>query len=343
MSVYEIDPLRDPRWIELLERDSRASIFHHPTWLQALGATYGYAPIVLTTSAPGHRMLNGVAFCRVNSWLTGCRMVSLPFSDHCDPLCESYELQEILNFAQTQIQLRNLRYIELRPVTASLSENGASASERFAFHVIDLRPSGPTIFKSFHKNSIRMMIQRAERERLVYEQGSDDQLLKKFYHLFVMTRRRHGVPPSPLRWFRNIVRYLGSRAQVRLASKGHDPVAAIFTLTFGQKMVYKYGASDPRFNKLGATPFLLWKAIEEAKGEGIAQFDLGRSDLGNQGLIRFKDHLGSIRTSLTYWKLPMSAQPTRSSRRFELARRFLLHAPSSIQIGIGSLFAKHMG
>lgn len=225
MSVYEVDPLQDPRWIELLERDSRASIFHHPTWLEALRVTYGYAPVVLTTSPPDHRMLNGVAFCRVNSWLTGCRMVSLPYSDHCDPLSQPHELQEILKFAQTQIQIQNLRYIELRPVTASLSENGASESEGFAFHFIDLRPSSPTIFKSFHKNSIRMMIQRAQRERLVYEQGTDDQLVKKFYHLFVMTRRRHGLPPSPFRWFRNIIRHLGDRAQVRLASKGDDPVA----------------------------------------------------------------------------------------------------------------------
>jgi hypothetical protein len=120
-------------------------------------------------------------------------------------------------------------------------------------------------------------------------------------------------------------------------------VAAIVTLKFGKTMVYKYGASDSRFNNLGGTPFLFWKAIEEAKAEDLHALDLGRSDLNNDGLIRFKDHLGSTRTSLSYWKLPMSAQPTRSSHRFELARRFLLHAPSSIQIGVGSLFAKHMG
>jgi len=87
--VYEIDPLWDPRWQALLARDSRASIFHHPSWLDALRRTYGYQPTVLTTTPPGGELTNGVVLCRVDSWLTGRRMVSLPFSDHCEPLAES--------------------------------------------------------------------------------------------------------------------------------------------------------------------------------------------------------------------------------------------------------------
>jgi hypothetical protein len=32
-----------------------------------------------------------LVFCRVRSWLTGRRSISLPFSDHCEPLVESHE------------------------------------------------------------------------------------------------------------------------------------------------------------------------------------------------------------------------------------------------------------
>ena len=87
---YEIDPLRDERWASLVESHPHASVFHSNNWLKALRSVYGYEPVVMTTCPPGARLTNGLVFCRVNSWLTGRRLVSLPFSDHCEPLIGSH-------------------------------------------------------------------------------------------------------------------------------------------------------------------------------------------------------------------------------------------------------------
>lgn len=342
--VYEVDPLQDARWLSLIERDPRASIFHHPGWLRALSRTYGYEPVVFTTSAPDEPLTNGVVFCQVNSLLTGRRLVSLPFSDHCEPLTQPHELQTILQLLQERMDRDGLRYVELRPLQSCPDSEAVCQSEKFAFHTIDLRPPAADILKSLHKDSIRRKIQRAEREHLIYEVGNQDELLKKFFHLFAMTRRRHGLPPTPFRWLTNLAECLGDRAEVRLASLGREPVAALFTLKFGQTMVYKYGASDARFNNLGGTPFLFWKAIEDAKEHGIQEMDLGRSDLDNEGLIRFKGQLGSTKTLISYWRLARGFQPVRkSSRSFQIASQLLAHAPASLQIAIGDLFTKHMG
>src|SRR5205085_3632500 len=81
--VYHVDPLKDPRWPRFLEGHPRASVFHSPAWLNALFKTYGYKSIVYTTCRPDEELRNGVVLCRVESWLTGRRLVSLPFSDHC--------------------------------------------------------------------------------------------------------------------------------------------------------------------------------------------------------------------------------------------------------------------
>src|ERR1700676_4757136 len=80
MSVYEIDPLSDHRWHELLQQHPRASVFHSCAWLDALKQTYEYEPVAYTTTAPGAPLKNGWVFCRIRSWLTGRRLVSLPFS-----------------------------------------------------------------------------------------------------------------------------------------------------------------------------------------------------------------------------------------------------------------------
>ena len=65
-------------------------------------------------------------------------------------------------------------------------------------------------------------------------------------------------------------------------------------------MVYKYGCSDQRFHKWGPMQFLMWHAIQEAKEKGLVEFDLGRSDWDNEGLLTFKDRWDGTRSTLTY-------------------------------------------
>jgi hypothetical protein len=63
--IYQIDPLRNARWQGLLERNPTASVFHREGWLQALRRTYGYEPIVFTTSQIGATLTNGLLSARI--------------------------------------------------------------------------------------------------------------------------------------------------------------------------------------------------------------------------------------------------------------------------------------
>jgi hypothetical protein len=133
MGVYEIDPLRDPRWPEFLQRKPCASVFHTRGWLEALKRTYGYEPVAYTTSSPTTSDLaNGWVFCRVRSCLTGNRLVSLPFSDHCDPLVEQPEhYEELLGMLRHEREERRWKYIECRP--ANLINQHAKAYDARGF------------------------------------------------------------------------------------------------------------------------------------------------------------------------------------------------------------------
>src|SRR5271155_4012640 len=108
MKVFELDPTKDARWSEFVERHPKASVFETVGWLQALQHTYGYEPVTFTTSPPTDELKNGIVFCRVNSWLTGRRLVSLPFSDHCEPLCNSpEELNVLLRYLLAAVEQQN--------------------------------------------------------------------------------------------------------------------------------------------------------------------------------------------------------------------------------------------
>src|SRR5258707_1083082 len=89
VQVFTLDLLTDRRWKEFVDWHPRSSMFHSVAWLKALQQTYGYRPIVYTTTPADQPMKNGMVFCDVNSWLTGQRLVSLPFSDHCEPLIDN--------------------------------------------------------------------------------------------------------------------------------------------------------------------------------------------------------------------------------------------------------------
>jgi hypothetical protein len=343
---YSIDPLRDPRWVELINRHPRASVFHTPGWLDALQRTYGYRPIVLTTCGPTEALTNGIVFCQVRSWLTGKRMVSLPFSDHCEPLVgDRSELETILQHLERVA--RDWKYVELRPISdfaaSGLQRDVFQPSDRFFLHLVDLQPDLADVFRRFHKDSVQRRIRKAEKENLDYQCGRSEDLLQKYYQLALLTRRRHGVPPQPMEWYRNLSSSLGDALDVHLASKNGIPVASIITLRFRNSVVYKYGCSDPAFNQLAATPLLFWKAIEQAKAAGAVVFDLGRSDLDNQGLVTFKDRWGSQRMDLVYRRFPHPSGARSEGSAHRAAKFFLGHLPDSFLKMTGKLVYPHAG
>jgi Acetyltransferase (GNAT) domain len=341
-----IDPLRDPRWCALVGAFPAASIFHSPAWLQALHLTYGYTPVALTTSDAEGEPRGVLLFCQVNSWLSGRRLVSLPFSDHCEPLaCGLNDLLALLDGLKAAARGSRCQYVEIRALDVPLpGDCGLEPSQRFCHHLLDLRPSAADLFNAFHKDCVQRKIQRAQREGLVYEEGRSPDLLRMFYHLQILTRRRQQLPPQPFEWFRNLAACMGDKLRIRVVSKDGKPLASILTLQDGCTLVYKYGCSDRTFSNLGGTQLLFWRAIQEAKSEGLSEFDLGVSDWENEGLIRFKDRLGAARSAVAYWTYPGSAGvQARSPWKLKAAKRIFSWLPSAWLPTVGKLLYKHVG
>lgn len=343
--LYHIDPLRDPRWERFLHGNPRSSVFHTTGWLQALYDTYRYEPVAYTSSSPDEELENGVVFCRVKSWLTGHRLVSLPFSDHCEPLVKNNdEFLALLQVARGELEKGTWRYIELRPLSAEYSGGIEKYPESYVIHFLDLRPSLEELYKKLHGDSIRRKIQKGEREHLTLEAGSSESLLAEFYQLHVTTRQRQHLPPHPLSWFHHVLKCLGKDATIRVARKDGRAIASILTLSNKQKLVYKYGCSDAEFHNLGSMPFLFWDMIRDAKQRGFLEIDLGRSEVENTGLITFKDRWGANRQSLVYVRYPPpKTKPGQRSTIMKLGKQVLAHCPGRLLQVAGNLLYPHVG
>ena len=344
MQAHALNPLSDIRWDVLVDEHPRASIFHERGWIEALSRTYHYIPFVLTTAGTGEPLKNGVLGCRVHSWITGTRVVCLPFSDHCEPLVsEPGELDTLLNSLQAECERQSCGYAEVRPLLAVNNAASFRPSCSYWFHELDLTPSLDEIACKLHGNSFQRKIRRAEREHLCYEAGNSETLLDAFYRLLLLTRRRHQLLPQPRRWFQNLLQCMGHKLQIRVARKDGVPIAAMLTLRHKSSVVYKYGCSDDRFHNLGGMPFLFWKLVDESKATGAKFIDLGRTDRHNDGLATFKDRLGANRKLLTYYRYTKAAKRLRRVERSRAIRQFLSILPASLSVTAGRLLYRHIG
>jgi hypothetical protein len=137
---------------------------------------------------------------------------------------------------------------------------------------------------------------------------------------------------------------MGERAKVRVCRNSGEPIAAVITLYCKNSMVYKYGCSDARFHNLGGMPYLFWKVIQDAKQTGATELDLGRSDRDNEGLVKFKEHLGGKRSLMTYWTYPAGdGHGFFASWAGQLPARLFRWAPDWVLVTTGRVFYKHMG
>src|SRR5260370_16828818 len=97
-----------------------------------------------------------MVFCHSRIWLTGRRVVSLPFADHCEPLADSAtERNEIFSFLQLVLDREKLKYIEIRPLTTDLrGKPTVQESNSSSFLLLDLPPPLYDPFRMFPNISI---------------------------------------------------------------------------------------------------------------------------------------------------------------------------------------------
>jgi Acetyltransferase (GNAT) domain len=149
--------------------------------------------------------------------------------------------------------------------------------------------------------------------------------------------------PSLYAWFQDLIKYHNNALAIRLAYKDGIPISAILTLRFKETVYHKYGCSDWNFNRFGATPWLLWKAIVVAKSDGAVKFDLGRTEEDGTGLLAFKNHSVPQPGHLIYWRSDTPSLNSEERWKLKIAKRVFSFMPTfSLRI-VGKLIYRHFG
>jgi hypothetical protein len=301
--VQWTNPLEHSDWDEQItgQNSPARSIFHSTAWAKALTETYGFEPIYFVSKESGavHSVL---PLMEVNSALTGKRAVALPFTDTCEPLCaDKIEFSALFRNAVELAQARNWKYLEFRGGGAFL--NGTAPSLSFYGHHVEI-PADQDAFFAQLKSPVRRAIRKAEKSGVRVEISRDLAAVKQYYVLHCKSRRRHGLPPQPFSFFRNIQRHVLSTGlgSVVLARWQKVPVAGAIFFHSGDKAIYKFGASDDSFQELRGNNLMFHEAIRWLSRNGVRKLDLGRTSTNNEGLRRFKLGWNAEEVTLDYFR-----------------------------------------
>ena len=337
------DPLQDPQWDTRLPNGPGRSFFHGAAWARVLRATYGFSPKYFLTRDE-HAIRELLPTMEVDSWLTGRRGVSLPFTDACEAVCPNAEtfhrlFLHVLDYART----RQWRYLELRGGRKWASE--APPSTSFFGHTLRLNQIESDLFGQLD-GAVRRAIRKAEGAGLSIEFADSMSAVHEFYRLLCKTRKRHGLPPQPFRFFANIQREILGPKQgvVVLARIATLPVAGAIFFHGNATAVYKFGASDAAYQHLRPNNLVMWEAIKHHARLGFLTMDFGRTSLFNAGLRQFKLSWGSQEHVIDYLKYCLKEDRfvTSSDQAAGWHNRVFQRLPTFLSRLLGVVLYRHM-
>jgi hypothetical protein len=343
-SMRQLDPRDDLAWDETIRSFSNATIFHGQAWARVLAQTYHFRPRYFASAIDSSPAL--LPLMEASSPLTGRRGVSLPFTDECAILGADLKSKcAIFHHVVGEARRLDWKYCEIRGGVNPF--DSLAASTKFHGHQLSLDGASSRELFARLAPSTRRAIRKAENHGVDVEFDGTMSAMKLFYDLLCLTRRRHGNPPQPFRFFQNIQREIMASNQgcIALARSAGQVVAGAVFFHFGRHAVYKFGASDSDSWQVSPNNMVMWRAIERYAEGGFKVLNFGRTSLGNEGLRRFKLGWGTVEYPIDYFKFDTHSvgfRPLRRDNSTGWHNRLFQAAPIPVLRGLGALFYRHL-
>jgi lipid II:glycine glycyltransferase (peptidoglycan interpeptide bridge formation enzyme) len=155
--------------------------------------------------------------------------------------------------------------------------------------------------------------------------------LPLWYRLYRETCSRNRIFLHDIKYFRDIFKVdqahydLSAKAELLIAEKDGEALAAMFLVYSGKRATYLYGASSSGSRNLMATYALQWEAITRAKRYKCTEYDMfGVSPSPNPahplyGLYRFKSGFGGeLFHRMGCWDYPLDLKAYNSYTKAEI-------------------------
>ncbi len=343
MNIHTINPLTFPDYDKMVLA-AGGSIFHTSYWARVLQESYFYRPSYLVNIH--HGIIDFlIPLMEVNSWLTGRRGVSLPFTDYCEPIINDVNNgRDVMNHLIEYGSSAQWKYLELRGGEQIFGQVPSSSS--YYRHVLKLSKNVDAVYARL-KGRMRTSVKKAVREGVTINRSNTLDAVKMYYNLHCITRKKHGVPPQPFHFFRRIYDHIINQGhgQVVLATFQGNTIAGAIFFQYGHEAIHKFGASDSRYLHLRPNDLIMWDTIQWYCCNGFTQLCLGRTELENEGLRHFKNGWGTEELLIRYFKYNLKRKEFEVNGKSYagIAKLAFQQMPISLLKGVGKVLYKHVG
>ena len=342
-----INPLHVQGWDRFVLSAKNYSFFHSSHWARVLHESYGYNPLYFATIHNG-TMLAVIPCMEIKSVLTGKRGVSLPFTDYCEPIigecCPDGTVHALLAKMIEYGKQAAWQSVEVR---GNINESGQTApAYRCYGHTLDTSKKEDELFTAF-RDSTKRNIKKAIKEGVKIEIKQSLDAVRDFYRLNCLTRKEHGLPPQPFRFFERVHQHVlcQDKGLVILASYADRYIAGAMFFHFGEKAIFKYGASDKQYQHHRANNLVMWEAIQWYSRNGYQSLCFGRTEPDNEGLLQFKRGWNATERTILYYKYDVKKEAfVNGAANLSAGYRMIFHhMPIPLLKMTGSLLYRHNG
>jgi CelD/BcsL family acetyltransferase involved in cellulose biosynthesis len=347
-----IDPSKDPRWDRFVENHPLGWVCHLSGWKEVVEENFDHIKAHYIILEDGNGDIQaGLPLFEVRSWLTGSRLVSIPFATLSDPLASSAaDMEALLDAAKALSKRLGIPRVEIRTTKSDvlIRDPQFAGSYYFKNHYIELNADVEKLWRSFHSKAVRYEINRASRSGLTLRVGRSKDDMAAFYELYRSTRKRLGLPTHPHLFFTSLWDKFSPKGQMVLWLAEHQKqvVAGHIFFRFNGRVSIDFLGWDKRFHKTSPNHFLFWEAIKGAQNDRFQVYDFGRTSPDNAGLMAFKGRWGTRVADLPVFSYPGNGTSGRGNKErgllYSLASGVCRVAPDSTLDFIGKMCFNHL-
>ena len=283
--IIDVPTATDPRWAELVAAQP-TDVFNSPAWARVLEDAYGFEVRAKVVLDGDDRPVAGMAYVDVED-LRGRRIVSLPFSDFCDPIVADDRAWESLSASITALGAP----VTVRCLRGDITPDaGWSETATYAWHRVDARREADEIWASLHP-SARRAIRKAEASGVEVVAAASPADLRAFFDLHLRVRKhKYGLLAQPYRFFQAIWDHFldAGDGRLLLAHVDGTPVGGVLYLEWKDTLYYKFNASSVTSLEVRPNDLVVWEGLAHARSRNLSWLDFGVSDWDQEGLVRYK-------------------------------------------------------
>ena len=175
-NIVSLNPVVDARWDTFVENHPLGWITHLSGWKKVLEKSFSHMKgfYLALLHEDNLTLRAALPLFAVKSWLTGKRLISIPFATLCDPLISSHEeLEDLLAEAKYLLKEVGGSHMEIKFLKGAdfIPDNSFGIHNYYQHHFLILPEDIEKLKSSLHRTCVRQRISRAYNSKLILREG----------------------------------------------------------------------------------------------------------------------------------------------------------------------------